>query len=159
MLLSSTAPGKGITSGVAPRRRINLLRDQENMKKIVYLLLTLCLSGMLAFAQTPKTKSKAAEGTPKEEAAEKSVQITSGPSVSNLTATSATIQWTTNKNAATDIHYSYPGEKEKIAYEKGGSTNHSVTLSGLKPGQTYTYKIMTREKQVRQQGTFQTPPQ
>jgi hypothetical protein len=85
------------------------------------------------------------------------VQITSGPSVANVGPTSATIQWTTNKKGATDVHYSCGGGREKIAYEKGGSTNHSVTLSGLKPGQTCTYKIMTREKEVRQQGTFQTP--
>lgn len=142
------------------------------MKKIWLLVLSLALTGALAQAQTkakdkdkdatkaqPASTQTAPEGSAKEEAAEKSVQITSGPTVANLTATSATIEWATNKKAASDVHYGYAGAHEKIAYERGGSTNHSVNLSGLKPGQTYTYKIMTREKEVRQQGTFQTPAQ
>jgi purple acid phosphatase-like protein len=133
------------------------------MKKICLFVFTLALSFTLAQAQAKpkpspsKTAQKPAEGSPQEEAAEKSVHITSGPNVTNLSPTSATIVWMTNKHAATDIHYGYGGGHEKIAYEKGGSTNHSVTLSGLKPNQNYTYKIMTREKEVRFQGTFHTP--
>jgi hypothetical protein len=132
------------------------------MKKMWFFILSLALTGVFVQAQTDKDKDKdkkAQTAAAKDEAAERAVQVTSGPTVANLTATSATIQWTTNKKAATDVHYGYAGGHEKIAYEKGGSTNHSVTLSGLKPGQTYTYKIMTREKEVRQQGTFQTPAQ
>ncbi len=131
------------------------------MKKIWFFILSLALTGVLVQAQTKDKDNdkKAQTAAAKDEAAERSVHITSGPTVANLTATSATIEWATNKNAASDVHYGYSGGHEKIAYEKGGSTNHSVTLSGLKPGQTYTYKIMTREKQVRQQGTFQTPAQ
>lgn len=134
------------------------------MKKIWIFVVTLALSAAFAQAETrpqsggsKQKQTKYPEGSPKEEAAEKSVHITSGPTVINLSPTSATIHWATNKNAATDIHYGYGGGHEKIAYEKGGSTNHSVTLTGLKPGQTYTYKIMTREKEVRFQGTFHTP--
>jgi 2-oxoglutarate dehydrogenase complex dehydrogenase (E1) component-like enzyme len=134
-------------------------------KKMLMLLLSLALTGGLAQAQKDKDKDKddkakttqaAPEGSAKEEAAEKSVHITSGPTVANLTRTSATLQWTTNKNAANDVHYSCGG-KDKVAYAKGGSTNHAVTLSGLKPGSTCTWKIMTREKEVRQEGQFQTP--
>jgi hypothetical protein len=138
------------------------------MKKILMLVLSLALTGSLAQAQTKdKDKDKdmdqkaknaqtAQEGSAKEEAAEASVHITSGPEVTNLTATSATLQWSTNKNAANDVHYNCGG-KDKIAYHKGGSTNHSVMLTGLKPGSTCTWKIMTREKEVRKEGTFQTP--
>jgi hypothetical protein len=139
------------------------------MKKILMLVLSLALTGGLAQAQKDKDNDKdkddqkaktaqaAPEGSAKEEAAEKSTHITSGPTVANLTGTSATLQWTTNKNAANDVHYNCGAGKDKIAYAKGGSTNHSVTLSGLKPGSTCTWKIMTREKEVRQEGQFQTP--
>ena len=140
------------------------------MKKIWMLVLSLALMGALAQAQQDKDKDKdkdkddnkakaaqtAPEGSAKEEAMENSVHITSGPTVENLTATSATLQWATNKNGANDVHYNCGG-KDKVAYEKGGSTNHTITLSGLKPGSTCTWKIMTREGEVRQQGTVQTP--
>jgi len=138
------------------------------MKKIWLFVLTLALTGALAQAQTKdkdrdkdakaQAKTAQAEGSAKEEAMERSVHITSGPNVANLTGTSATLQWETNKNAASDIHYNCGG-KDKIAYERGGSTNHSVTLTGLKPNSTYTRKIMTREKEVRKEGQFHTPAQ
>lgn len=134
------------------------------MKRSWLFILSATLAGTLLQAQ-PKPQSstsrqkqaKYKEGSPKEEAAEKSVHITSGPTVASLGPTSATIHWTTNKKAATDVHYGYGAGHEKIAYERGGSTNHAVTLSGLKPGQTYVYKIMTREKEVRFEGRFHTP--
>ena len=136
------------------------------MKKILMLVLSLALTGSLAQAQAKdkdkdkdqkaKSTQKAPEGSAKEEAAENAVHITSGPEVTNVTATSATLHWTTNKNAANDVHYNCGG-KDKIAYHKGGSTDHSVSLTGLKPGSTCTWKIMTREKEVRKEGTFQTP--
>jgi hypothetical protein len=138
------------------------------MKKILMLALSLALTGVFAQAQKDKdndrdkdehkaqTAQTAPEGSAKEEAAEKSVHITSGPTVANLTATSATLEWSTNKEAANDVHYNCGG-KDKIAYSRGGSTNHTVTLTGLKPGSTCTWKIMTREKEVRQEGQFQTP--
>jgi hypothetical protein len=137
------------------------------MKKIWLFVLTLALAGALSQAQTKQDKDKdqdnkaqsktaQAEGSAKEEAMEKSVHITSGPTVANLTGTSATLEWTTNKNASNDVHYNCGG-KDKIAYDRGGSTNHSITLTGLKPGSTCTWKIMTREKEVRKEGQFQTP--
>lgn len=138
------------------------------MKKILMLVLSLALTSGLALAQTKdkdkgkdkdqkaKTTQTAPEGSAKEEAMEKSVHITSGPEVIDLKPTSATLKWTTNKNAANDVHYNCGG-KDKIAYHKGGATEHSVALTGLKPGSTCTWKIMTREKEVRKEGTFQTP--
>jgi 1,4-alpha-glucan branching enzyme len=127
------------------------------MKKLYAILLTLALSAALASAQTTSKKKSMPEGSPQEEKAERSVHITSGPTVSNVTKNSATIVWTTNKNAATDIHYGYGGGHMKVAYDRGGSKNHSITLSNLKPGTTYTYRIMTREKEVRTSGQFTTP--
>jgi hypothetical protein len=139
------------------------------MKKIWLFVLTLALAGALSQAQVKQDKDKdkdqdnkaqsktaQAEGSAKEEAMEKSVHITEGPKLANVTGTSATLEWTTNKNASNDVHYNCGG-KDKIAYDRGGSTNHSITLTGLKPGSTCTWKIMTREKEVRKEGQFQTP--
>ena len=126
------------------------------MKKLYAILLTLALSAALASAQTTAKKKSLPEGSPQEEKAERSVQITSGPTVSNVTRNSATITWTTNKNAANDIHYSADGRHWKIAYDRGGSKSHSITLSNLQPSKTYTYRIMTGEKEVRTSGQFTT---
>ena len=126
------------------------------MRKLLVFMLAAALMGTFSYGQT-KTKKAPAEGSAREEALEKSVQITSGPTVSNVTATSATITWTTNKNGATDVKYGYDNGHWRTAFKRGGAKDHSVTLSGLKPGKTYTYKIMTREQEVRTSGNFQTP--
>jgi len=124
------------------------------MRKLFVFMLAAALSGAVSLAQTKKAPP---EGSAREEALEKSVHITSGPTVSNVTATSATITWTTNKNGATDVKYGYDNGHWRTAFKRGGAKDHSVTLSALKPGKTYTYKIMTREQEVRTSGTFQTP--
>ena len=86
------------------------------------------------------------------------VDITSGPNVSNVTRNSATLTWTTNKNAATRVRYGTnrvnPG---KHAYMPGGTTQHSVQLTGLQPGQTYHYEIENKTGRDRFKGSFQTP--
>ena len=86
------------------------------------------------------------------------VDITGGPSVENLTPTSANLTWTTNKTASTRVMY---GTDEKNpaqhAYEPGGSTQHRVQLKDLKPGTTYHYEIETRAGKDRYKGSFQTP--
>ena len=124
------------------------------MRKLLVFMLMAALCGAVGQAQTKKAPP---EGSAREEALEKSVHITSGPTVSNVTATSATITWTTNKNGATDVKYGYDNGHWRTAFKRGGAKDHSVTLSGLKPGKTYTYKIMTREQEVRTSGNFQTP--
>jgi hypothetical protein len=86
------------------------------------------------------------------------VDITSGPNVSNITRNSATLTWTTNKNAATRVRYGTdrvnPG---KHAYMPGGTTQHSVQLTGLQAGQTYHYEIENKTGHDRFKGSFQTP--
>ncbi len=142
------------------------------MKKIWLFVLTLALTGGLVQAQEKDKdkdkdhKAKTAQADKdqskttaeaKEEAGERAVHITSGPTVANLTGTSATMEWTTNKAGANDVHYNCGWPKDKIAYHKGGGTNHAVHLAGLKPGSTCTWKLMTHDGDVRQQGSFQTP--
>jgi len=140
------------------------------MKKLLPILLGIALVFTLsqvvpAAAQTTKStaasgQQKAPEGSKREEQLEKSVHIVGEPAVGNLTATSATLTWQTNKTAATDVHYREAGTQQwKVAYEPGGNKDHSVTLTGLKPGKSYEYEIRTREGEVRKKGTFQTPAQ
>ena len=147
------------------------------MKKILLFALTLALTGGIVQAQdkdkdkdkdahkskmaqtsSDKDKSNAAQEA-KEEAGERAVHITSGPNVANLSGTSATLDWVTNKPGANDVHYNCGWGKDKIAYHRGGGTNHSVTLSGLKPNATCTWKVMTHDGDVRKEGSFQTPGQ
>jgi phosphodiesterase/alkaline phosphatase D-like protein len=126
------------------------------MKKLLVFAIAMAFSATIALAQAKMSTKPMPEGSKQEEAAEKSVQITSGPTVSNVTGSSATITWTTNKNAATDVRYSSDGSHWRVAYQRGGERNHTVTLSGLKPNTNYTYRIMTREREIRTSGTFHT---
>jgi hypothetical protein len=89
------------------------------MKKLFVFAIAAALSGAVTVAQAQKQTKAMPEGSKQEEAAEKSVQITSGPNVSNVTASSATITWTTNKNAATDVRYSADGKHWRVAYQRG----------------------------------------
>lgn len=92
-----------------------------------------------------------------DKASEKNVQITQGPTVNNVTGNSATIQWTTNKTAANHVKYRVANSGTwQSAYHAGGSTNHSLQLTGLQPGQTYEWQILTRDGDVRTSGQFQT---
>jgi 1,4-alpha-glucan branching enzyme len=105
--------------------------------------------------QTASAKDKDKD-TPRQEALEKSVTIVSGPTVST-TATSATIVWATNKNAATDVWLKGGNIRgHRTQYVRGGSTNHQVTFANLKAGTTYTYEVRTREGGDRKEGQLTT---
>jgi len=85
-----------------------------------------------------------------------SVHITNGPNV-NPSSNSANINWSTSGNAATDVWLTGGGIRgHRTQYERGGSRNHSVTFSNLRPNTTYTYEIRTRNGGDRKQGTFTT---
>jgi hypothetical protein len=96
---------------------------------------------------------------PMDQASEKAVQITSGPSITNITPTAATINWTTNSNAANHVRYRIAGSNEawKSAYHPGGGTSHSLQMTGLQPGKTYEWQILTRDGDLRTAGQFTTP--
>ncbi|MBN2100197.1 MAG: fibronectin type III domain-containing protein [Dehalococcoidia bacterium] len=88
-------------------------------------------------------------------------QIT-GVDASHITASGATINWTTNKPATSRVEYgltedydsSTPVDMELI-------TSHSVVLTGLKAGQTYHYRVISRGasdiEAVSPGFTFKTP--
>src|SRR3954470_4256003 len=85
-----------------------------------------------------------------------SVDIVGTPNA-NPKKNSATITWQTNKTAASDVWLEGGGIRgHRTGYERGGSKNHTVTFSNLKPNTTYNYKIRSRKGQVRYEGSFTT---
>lgn len=115
-------------------------------RKLSLLAFVLSLMSLAAFAQLNTMDQKN----------EKNVHITQGPTITNITGTSATINWTTDKTAASHVMYRIGNEAWKSAFTRGGSTNHSEQLAGLQPGQTVQWEIMTRDGDVRTSGQFQT---
>jgi Repeat of unknown function (DUF5648)/Purple acid Phosphatase, N-terminal domain len=118
------------------------------MKRTLTLLgLLLMFSASAAYAQKPM-----------DQASEKAVQITSGPNITNITGNSATINWTTNSAGANHVRYRVAGSNSpwKSAYNPGGGTNHSLQLTGLEPGKTYEWQILTRDGDLRTAGQFQS---
>jgi len=119
------------------------------MKRTLTLLgMSLLLLTAVAFAQNPM-----------DDANEKAVHITSGPNITNITPTAATINWTTNSAGANHVRYRIAGSNDawKSAYHQGGGTSHSLQLSGLQPGKTYEWQILTRDGDLRTAGQFATP--
>jgi hypothetical protein len=118
------------------------------MKRTLTLLgLGLMLSAPVVFAQKQM-----------DQASEKAVQITQGPNISNITGNSATINWTTNSAGANHVRYRVAGSNSawKSAYAPGGGTSHSLQLTGLEPGKTYEWQILTRDGDLRTAGQFQS---
>ena len=70
--------------------------------------------------------------------------VISGVSVSSVTTTSATITWTTDEASTTQVNYgtttSYGSSSPLIA---SMVQSHSVTLTGLTPGTTYNYDVVS----------------
>jgi hypothetical protein len=118
------------------------------MKRTFTLLgLSLMLSAPVAFAQKPM-----------DQANEKAVQITQGPSITNISGNSATINWTTNSSGANRVRYRVAGSNSawKTATHPGGGTSHSLQLTGLEPGKTYEWQILTTDGDLRTSGQFQS---
>jgi hypothetical protein len=118
------------------------------MKRTLTLLgLSLMLSAVMAFAQRPMDSDD-----------ERRVRIVRGPDIVNVTDDSATINWITNFSGANHVRYRVAGSNDQwqSAYHQGGGTNHSLQLTGLQPGRTYEWQILTRDGDLRTSGQFQT---
>ena len=118
------------------------------MKRTLTLLgLSLMLSAVMAFAQRPMDDDN-----------ERRVRIVRGPDIVNVTDDSATINWITNFSGANHVRYRVAGSNDQwqSAYHQGGGTNHSLQLTGLQPGRTYEWQILTRDGDLRTSGQFQT---
>jgi purple acid phosphatase-like protein/uncharacterized protein DUF5648 len=116
-------------------------------RRLTLLGLSLMLSAVMAFAQRPMDDDN-----------ERRVRIVRGPDIVNVTDDSATINWTTNFSGANHVRYRVAGSNDawQSAYHQGGGTNHSLQLTGLQPGRTYEWQILTRDGDLRTSGQFQT---
>ena len=116
-------------------------------RRLTLLGLSLMLSAVMAFAQRPMDDEN-----------ERRVRIVRGPDIVNVTDDSATINWTTNFSGANHVRYRVAGSNDQwqSAYHQGGGTNHSLQLTGLQPGRTYDWQILTRDGDLRTSGQFQT---
>jgi hypothetical protein len=116
-------------------------------RRLTLLGLSLMLSAVTAFAQRPMDDDN-----------ERKVRIVRGPEIVNVTDDSATINWTTNSSGANHVRYRVAGSNDQwqSAYHQGGGTNHSLQLTGLQPGRTYDWQILTRDGDLRTSGQFQT---
>jgi hypothetical protein len=80
--------------------------------------------------------------------ATEAVQITHGPVVENVTATTAEIAWSTNVNSGTALHYGTdPGHLDLTAGMPWGGFTHRVLVKDLKPNTTYYFKAESGQGQ------------
>jgi hypothetical protein len=89
-------------------------------------------------------------------AAERAVHITQGPRIIENSGTSAMLEWDTDRQAANRVQYRRAGAHEawKTVYHPGGGKHHQLRMTGLRPGDTYEYEILTRDGDVRTRGEF-----
>ena len=72
--------------------------------------------------------------------------VISNITVSGITANTATIAWTTDRPATSQVNYGRTTSYGKYTMEDSALvTDHSVTLTGLTPAAGYHYRVITRE--------------
>jgi hypothetical protein len=80
--------------------------------------------------------------------------ITHGPWIQNVTSTGATVMWTTSQPAVPGLLLSADGVKYDLIQNSvdgminAGDTLHNIRIQGLKPGETYLYKVYSRSIDV-----------
>jgi endonuclease I len=67
--------------------------------------------------------------------------ITSGPSVTGIGSSSATVVWTTNEISNSWVYYGLTTSYSDTVKNESDVTSHSVGLSGLAASTTYHYKV------------------
>jgi hypothetical protein len=119
-------------------------------------MLIIAAAALTPWSVAQNSATNPAGDTPGERNLPDRVDIAGTPNV-NPSNNSATINWQTNKNAASDVWLEGGGIRgHRTGYERGGSRNHSVTFSNLKPNTTYNYKIRSRNGEVRYESSFTT---
>jgi len=72
-------------------------------------------------------------------------KIVSGPSVSDIAARQAEINWSTDKKATSTVFYGETSSYTDSSKAAALVVNHSITLSGLTPFTTYHYKVASED--------------
>ena len=73
-------------------------------------------------------------------------QITTIPSVTNLTSSSATVAWTTDELSSSEVEYGTTLAYGSTASSSGYTLNHSVAISGLTSETTYHYRVLSTDE-------------
>jgi len=72
------------------------------------------------------------------------INITAGPTVADVTGTGAVVSWTTDVASSSVVQYGVSGATDQTAGDPNASeTAHSVTLTGLTPGTTYSFRVVS----------------
>jgi len=73
-------------------------------------------------------------------------RITAGPTVQSITSKSAGVQWTTDEASTTTVEYGETASYGQKAENSSLVTQHAMTLTGLKAGKTYHYRVSGKDK-------------
>jgi hypothetical protein len=83
------------------------------------------------------------------------VSIKHGPRLGLVTSDKATISWDTNQAALGRVNWGTSSSYSSSMQESSAVTNHRLTITGLSPGETYHYQVVTGAASS-QDNTFKT---
>jgi hypothetical protein len=76
----------------------------------------------------------------------KEIQITSGPTVQNVSDKSAEVYWVTNTKGSSTVQYGTdPNNLVNTAHGGWGGPEHRTRLGNLHPGTTYYYRVLSKD--------------
>jgi len=88
---------------------------------------------------------------------ETNIAVVAGPIPQRVADTTARIWWETNSPSSTIVMYGTDANNMSQKKEEAwGKQSHSVDLSGLQPGATYYYQVVTSDGRTLDKGSFQT---
>lgn len=88
---------------------------------------------------------------------ETNVSLVAGPIPQRVEDTTARMWWQTNTPSSTILMYgTSPNNLAQKKEEAWGQQSHSIELSGLQPGTTYYYQVVTSDGRTLDKGSFQT---
>jgi len=88
---------------------------------------------------------------------ETNVSLLAGPIPQRVQDTTARIWWQTDKPSSTILMYGPdPNNLSQKKEEAWGQQSHTIELTGLQPGATYYYQVVTSDGRTLDKGSFQT---
>jgi hypothetical protein len=107
--------------------------------------LVFVLSLVLAIATIPAT-AQTGQQTSQQQA--QAAQITKGPVIENVDATSAIVAWSTNVSSSAVVRYGTdPNNLDQRATAPWGGTTHRVTIKNLQPNTRYYFAVESGQGQ------------
>ncbi len=117
-------------------------------RKLGVLFVMTALIACVAAAQIPGQPNNTSEAN---------ISLVAGPIPQRVHDTTAQIFWATNSPSSTILMYGTdPNNMNQKKEEPWGQTSHSVALTGLQPGTTYYYQVVTSDGRTLDKGSFQT---